>query len=72
VSEVPQITVNHQNGVKFEGQVVDTFKHVGGVKNTTPITVTLPNGVTVTTIPDLLGGGLKSEVQHRWLIFNEW
>ncbi|EIK60998.1 putative toxin [Pseudomonas lactis] len=61
VSEVPQITLNRQNGTAFERQVVDAFNHVGGVKNTTPVTVQLPNGAQVTTIPDLWGknvGGL--------------
>ncbi|MNI36892.1 hypothetical protein D3C73_909590 [compost metagenome] len=61
VSEVPQITLNRQNGTAFERQVLDAFDHVGGVKNTTPVTVQLPNGAQVTTIPDLWGknvGGL--------------
>ncbi|WP_330208192.1 putative toxin [Pseudomonas sp. Z13] len=53
--------MNRQNGSAFEKQVVDAFGHVGGVKNTTPVTVQLPNGVQVTTIPDMWGrsvGGL--------------
>ena len=61
VSEVPQITLNRQNGTAFERQVVEVFGHVGGVKNTAPVTVLLPNGAQVTTIPDLWGknvGGL--------------
>ncbi|MCW1243356.1 DUF637 domain-containing protein, partial [Pseudomonas sp. SAICEU22] len=61
LSEVPQITLNRQNGTAFERQVVDAFEHVGGVKNTIPVTVQLPNGAQVTTIPDLWGrnvGGL--------------
>ncbi|UMZ12298.1 hypothetical protein I9018_00895 [Pseudomonas sp. MPFS] len=41
--------------------VVDAFSHVGGTKNTTLVTVQLPNGKQVTTIPDMWGrnaGGL--------------
>jgi len=61
VSEVPQITLNRRNGAAFERQVVEAFGHVGGVKNRAPVTVQLPNGAQVTTIPDLWGknvGGL--------------
>lgn len=58
VSEVPQITLNRQSGAAFERQVVEAFAHVGGVKNTTPVTVQLPNGAQVTTIPDLWGGNV--------------
>ncbi|EEE35281.1 hypothetical protein RKLH11_3957 [Rhodobacteraceae bacterium KLH11] len=50
-----QIALNRQNGAVFENQVVDALSHVGGVKNGTPVTVTLPNGKQVTTIPDLWG-----------------
>lgn len=60
-AEIQKITLNRQNGVAFEQQVVDAFDHVGGVKNTAPVTVDLPNGAQVTTIPDLWGrnvGGL--------------
>lgn len=52
---------NRQSGAEFERQVVEAFGHVGGVKNKTPVTVQLPNGAQVTTIPDLWGrnvGGL--------------
>jgi hypothetical protein len=61
VSEVPQIALNRQSGAAFESQVIEAFGHVGGVKNTAPVTVQLPNGAQVTTIPDLWGknvGGL--------------
>ena len=37
----------------------------GGAKDCSGITVCTP------FVPVFLGG-LKSEVQHRWLIFNEW
>ncbi|WP_407727994.1 putative toxin [Pseudomonas extremaustralis] len=47
--------MNRQNGTLFEQQVVEAFDHVGGVKNTTPVTVQLSSGVEVTTIPDLWG-----------------
>ncbi|HIE30059.1 TPA: hypothetical protein EYP66_22570, partial [Candidatus Poribacteria bacterium] len=50
-----QIALNRQNGAVFEQQVVDALGHVGGVKNGTPVTVTLPSGKQVTTIPDLWG-----------------
>lgn len=53
--------MNRQNGSVFEQQVVDAFSHVGGTKNTTLVTVQLPNGKQVTTIPDMWGrnaGGL--------------
>ncbi|TFF42012.1 filamentous hemagglutinin N-terminal domain-containing protein [Pseudomonas sp. RIT623] len=59
--ETPKITMNRQNGSAFEKQVVDAFSHVGGTKNTTLVTVQLPNGKQVTTIPDMWGrntGGL--------------
>ncbi|WP_164741265.1 hemagglutinin repeat-containing protein [Achromobacter spanius] len=61
VGGVPQITLNRQSGVAFERQVTEALGHVGGVKNTNPVTVQLPNGAQVTTIPDLWGtnvGGL--------------
>ncbi|MDE3811266.1 hypothetical protein I7I49_13385 [Sinorhizobium meliloti] len=48
-----QVAFNRQNGAAFEQQVVDALSHVGGVKNDTPVTVTLPGGKQVTTIPDL-------------------
>lgn len=54
-AEVPQITLNRQNGAEFERQVIDAFSHVGGTKNTTPVTVSLSNGRQVTTIPDMWG-----------------
>lgn len=58
-SKVPkggaQVVINRQNGAAFEQQVVDALSHVGGVKNDTPVTVTLPGGKQVTTIPDLWG-----------------
>ncbi|WP_343575839.1 filamentous hemagglutinin N-terminal domain-containing protein [Pseudomonas sp.] len=53
-AKTPQITLNRQNGVEFEKQVVAAFDHVGGVKNTTPVTVPV-SGVQVTTIPDMWG-----------------
>nr|WP_236124337.1 putative toxin [Pseudomonas cichorii] len=53
--DIPQITINRQNGTLFEQQVVEAFEHVGGVKNTVPVTVQLSNGIEVTTIPDLWG-----------------
>lgn len=56
-----QVVINRNNGVEFEQRVIDAFDHVGGTKNTTPITVTLENGTQVTTVPDLWGtniGGL--------------
>jgi len=53
--KVPQIALNRQNGAEFERQVVDAFSHVGGAKNTTPVTVPLSNGMQVTTIPDMWG-----------------
>jgi hypothetical protein len=61
VKGTPQVVINRQNGAEFEQQVVDSWGHVGGAKNTTPVTVTLENGTQVTTIPDLWGnnvGGL--------------
>ncbi len=60
-NRTPQVTINRQNGAEFEQQVIDALGPVGGVKNTTPQTVTLSNGTVVTTIPDLWGrnvGGL--------------
>ncbi len=51
---VPQITLNRQNGIEFEKQVVAAFEHVGGVKNNIPVTVSV-NGISVTTIPDMWG-----------------
>ncbi|WP_107497092.1 putative toxin [Thalassobius sp. I31.1] len=60
-NRTPQVTINRQNGAEFEQQVIDALGPVGGVKNTTPRTVTLSNGTEVTTIPDLWGrnvGGL--------------
>jgi hypothetical protein len=59
--EIAQIVLNRQNGVAFERQVIDAFSHVGGEKNTVLLPITLPNGVKVTTIPDMWGrnvGGL--------------
>jgi len=56
-----QLIINRQNGTEFEKKVVDALDHVGGTKNTIPVTVTLQNGKSVTTIPDLWGtnvGGL--------------
>ncbi|MCD5970388.1 two-partner secretion domain-containing protein [Pseudomonas quasicaspiana] len=53
VDGVPQVTLNHRNGSAFEKQVIEAFGHVGGEKNTTLVTVQLPNGKTVTTIPDM-------------------
>jgi len=50
-----QIALNRQNGAVFENQIVDALSHVGSVKNGTPVTVTLPSGKQVTTIPDLWG-----------------
>ena len=50
-----QIALNRQNGAAFENQVVDALSHVGGTKNGVPVTVTLPSGKQVTTIPDLWG-----------------
>ncbi|MCP1646626.1 hypothetical protein J2T41_006285, partial [Pseudomonas citronellolis] len=58
---LPKITVNRQNGSAFEKEVIAAFDHVGGVKNTELVTVQLPSGVQVTTIPDMWGrnvGGL--------------
>ena len=52
---IPQITINRHNGVAFERDVVDALSHVGAVKNTVPVTVRLPSGGLVTTIPDLAG-----------------
>ena len=54
-NRTPQIVINRQNGAEFEQQVIDALGPVGGVKNTTPETVTLSNGTEVTTIPDLWG-----------------
>ena len=31
-----------------------------------------PRGKATGFTGGISGGGLKSEVQHRWLIFNEW
>ncbi|WP_114391083.1 putative toxin [Notoacmeibacter marinus] len=60
-----QITINRQNGAEFEQQVIDALGLVGGVKNTTPKTVTLLNGAKVTTIPGLwsrnVGGLLEAK-----------
>ncbi|WP_161831355.1 DUF637 domain-containing protein [Pseudovibrio sp. POLY-S9] len=50
-----QIALNRQNGAAFEQQVIDALSHVGGTKNTTSVSVTLPSGKQVTTIPDLWG-----------------
>ncbi|WP_313387883.1 hemagglutinin repeat-containing protein [Achromobacter aegrifaciens] len=54
-AEIPQIILNRQNGAVFEKQVIEAFEHVGGVKNTTPVTVKFSNGIEVTTIPDMWG-----------------
>jgi filamentous hemagglutinin len=55
LSNVPQVILNRLNGAAFERQVISAFDHVGGVKNTASVTVQLPNGAQVTTIPDLWG-----------------
>ncbi|MBC8719173.1 hemagglutinin repeat-containing protein [Ochrobactrum sp. Marseille-Q0166] len=62
---IPQVIINQQNGAAFEQQVVDAFGHVGGVKNSTPVTVTLPNGAKVTTIPDLWGANVGGLVEAK-------
>ncbi|WP_249583668.1 putative toxin [Pseudomonas viridiflava] len=57
----PQVVVNSKSGNEFERLVIKEFDHVGGTKNVEAITVQLPNGTAVTTIPDMLGrtaGGL--------------
>lgn len=53
--KLPQITLNRQNGIEFERQVISAFDDMGGVKNTSLVTVELANGAKVTTIPDMWG-----------------
>lgn len=45
--------------------MVDAFAHVGGVKNRTPITVTLPSGKAVTTIPDMWGRNVGGVLEAK-------
>lgn len=44
--------------------MVEAFDHVGGVKNTTPVTVSV-NGVQVTTIPDMWGKSLGGILEAK-------
>lgn len=53
--KLPQITLNRQNGIEFERQVISAFDDMGGVKNTSLVTVELANGAKVTTISDMWG-----------------
>jgi hypothetical protein len=53
---VSQVRLNYESGRLFEGTVIDDILgSVGGVKNTTTLTVPLSNGTVVRTIPDGLG-----------------
>ncbi len=72
INKGAQIAFNRQNGAVFEQQVVDALKHIDGIKNSTPLTVTLPSGKQVTTIPDLWGrntGGIM-EVKNVQTLSN--
>jgi filamentous hemagglutinin len=64
-NRTPQVVINRQNGAEFEQQVIDALGPVGGVKNTTPRTVTLSNGTEVTTIPDLWGRNVGGVLEAK-------
>lgn len=62
--KLPQITLNRQNGIEFERQVISAFDDMGGVKNTSLVTVELANGAKVTTISDMWGRGGMLEIKN--------
>ncbi|MEL4892115.1 hemagglutinin repeat-containing protein [Xanthomonas protegens] len=64
----PQILTNQRIGSEFERQVIDAFNHVDGVKNMDTITVTLPNGKQVTTIPDMWGRNVGGKIEVKNVI----
>ncbi|MCW0399883.1 hypothetical protein NB688_004182 [Xanthomonas sacchari] len=64
----PQILTNQKIGSEFERQIIDAFSHVDGIKNMDTITVTLPNGKQVTTIPDMWGRNVGGKIEVKNVI----
>ena len=62
---IPQVIINHRNGVAFEQDFVGALGHVGAVKNAVPVTVQLSSGKVVKTIPDLAGRNVGGVVEIK-------
>ena len=73
--EPAQITINREQGIEFERQVVDALGHVGAGKNTMAHTVPLGDGTRVTTVPDLwgrnVGGVLEAKNVQKLSLSNQ-